>query len=138
MARLVGVPHFLTEESWIEEKEDNTLCRKAKKLDDDGQSLKLAQIQTVLRMQQQFHGHIIWRTANSTNWRGEPLIKLPPLIHIVGILSLTERESNIIKEQAETARAGYVIYFCPVHPLNIICSVISANETGQLQTRVCS
>jgi hypothetical protein len=109
MARLIGVRHFLTEASWIEEKDDNSNYRKAKKLDDGGQSLRLAQIEAVTRMQKQFSGHILRRTANSANWKGDPLIKLPPLKHIIGVLNLTERESNIIQERAEGARARCVV-----------------------------
>ena len=108
MARMIGVPHFRTDASWQEEKDDNTAFRRAKKLDDDGQSLRLAQLSTVLRMQGQFSGHILRRTATSINWKGDPLIKLPPLKHIPGILILTERERNIIQECAESARARYV------------------------------
>jgi hypothetical protein len=109
MARLIGVPHFLTESSWVEEKEDNASFRKARKQDDDGQALRLAQISAVTRMQQQFSGHILRRTANSLNWKGKPLIKLPPLKHIVGVLALTEKENNVIQERAEGARARCVV-----------------------------
>jgi hypothetical protein len=109
MARLIGIPHFRTEESWSEEREDNASFRKAKKQDDDGHSLRLAQIAAVTRMQRQFSGHILRRTANSTNWKGEPLIRLPPLKHIVGILTLTQRESDMMQERAESARARCVL-----------------------------
>jgi hypothetical protein len=105
MARLLGVPHFLTDTSWSEEKDDVASFRKAKKLDDDGQSLRLAQIEAVVRLQRQFAGHILRRTATSVNWKGEPLVKLPPLKHIIGVLKLTDRESKIIQERAEGARA---------------------------------
>ena len=105
MARLLGVPHFLTEASWDEEKGDNALFRKARKADDDGKSLRLAQIDAVSRMRRQISGHILRRTAKSNNWKGEPLIDLPPLKHIIGILKLTTRENNIIQERAEDARA---------------------------------
>ena len=105
MARLIGVRHFLTEASWNEEKDDNTSFRRARKADDDGESLRLAQVQAVLRMQKQLSGHILRRTAHSSDWKGELLIKLPPLKHIVGLLKLTTRENSIIQERAEDARA---------------------------------
>jgi hypothetical protein len=109
MARLIGIPHFRTEASWVEEKDDNSSFRKARKQDDDGQSLRLAQITAVTRMQRQFSGHILRRTANSMNWKGEALVMLPPLKHIVGILTLTPREHGIIQDRAESARARCVV-----------------------------
>jgi TATA-binding protein-associated factor len=105
---MLGVSKFLTEASWGEEKEDSSSIARAKKNDDDGLSLRVTQIAAVKRMQSQFHGHILRRTSNSMDWKGDPLIQLPPYKEIIGLLDLTERETNIIQERAELARARYV------------------------------
>lgn len=125
MARLIGVPYFVSEASLDEEKADNATYRKAKKMDDDGQSLRQAEIAAVIRMQRQFVGHILRRTSDSKNWLGKPLIELPPATHIIGILTLTEREEGIMQERAEAARARLVncchlmacTYLCLQHDL---------------------
>ena len=136
MARLVGVPHFLTEASCDEEKDDNSAFRRAKRNDDDGQSLRITQVAAVKRMQKQFLGHILRRTVNSKDWKEEPLVKLPPYKEIIGVLTLTERETIIIQERAEAARARCVECLPVEIHSHSFFSVVTANETGQLQTRV--
>jgi len=127
MGRLLGVPTFLTQSSWNEEKEDASAIRKAKKADDDGQSLRMVQIPAVRRMQKQFTGHILRRTTDSRNWRDQTLLNLPPHKTIMGVLRLTSRETNIISERAEEAKARFVIMcsFSPSYslasPQRIIC-----------------
>lgn len=105
IGRLIGVPHFLTETACDEEKEDSALFRRAKKMDDDGRSLLSAQVDSVRRMQKQFLGSILRRTTDSINWCGQTLLNLPPHEDIVGILNLTKRETDIINERAEAAKA---------------------------------
>jgi hypothetical protein len=105
MARLAGVPHFKTETAFNEEKEDLANIRRAKKLDDDGLSLRIAQIEIVQRLQKQFTGSILRRTTDSLNWEGKTLLEIPPHKDIIGVLKLTERESNIIQERARAAKA---------------------------------
>jgi hypothetical protein len=104
LARLIGVPHFLTDASVQEEKDDASTIRKAKKLDDDGMALRVAQIEAVRRMQTQFAGHIIRRTTDSKNWKGQTLLDLPPHEDIVGVLTLTDREKRILGERAQAAK----------------------------------
>lgn len=110
MGRLIGVPHFLTEAAIEEEKNDNATARKARKLDDDGLSLRTCQVEAVRRMQKQFCGAVLRRTTDSRNWKGLTLLNLPPHREIMGILTLTERETEIIAERAEVAKERYVLY----------------------------
>jgi hypothetical protein len=42
------------------------------------------------------------------NWKGETLLDIPPYEDIVGILTLTDRESQILQERAEDAKAKCV------------------------------
>lgn len=105
MGRLLGVPYFLTEESINDEKEDNSTFRRVKKFDDDGQELRKAQLTAVRRMQTQFLGHILRRTTTSVSWENKPLILLPDPIEITGVIQLTHRETKIMDERAEEARA---------------------------------
>lgn len=105
MGRLLGVPYFLTEQSIEDEKEDNSTFRRVKKYDDDGQALRKAQLTAVRRMQTQFLEHILRRTTASISWEGKPLISLPDPVEIIGVVTLTERETKIMQERAEEARA---------------------------------
>jgi hypothetical protein len=108
MGRLLGVTHFLTEESIVEDKEYAAIVRRAKKLDDDGITLRTAQIEAVRQMQKGFTGSILRRTPSSIDWQGNVLLTLPPHRDIIGIVTLTPREMAIINERAEAAKARYV------------------------------
>jgi TATA-binding protein-associated factor len=99
------VPYFLTEAAYEEEKEDAAEVRKAKKLDDDGRLVRSVQIQSVRRMHKQFRGSILRRTTDSINWIGRTLLDLPPCKEIVGVLTLTKRETDLLSERAEIAKA---------------------------------
>jgi hypothetical protein len=104
MARLVGVPHFFTELAITEEKDDAAAIRRAKTMEDDGQSLRVAQIEAVRRMQKQFKRSVLRRTTDSRNWEGQTLLDLHPHQDIIGVLELTKREKDIIAERAEAAK----------------------------------
>jgi TATA-binding protein-associated factor len=119
----------------VEEREDASTLRKAKSMDDDGISKKIANIETVRQMKTQFSGHIIRRTPASLDWQGNPLLTLPPHKDVIGILTLTQREIDIINERAKIAKARYVIRF-PEYSILTFLSVISANESGKFLTRV--
>ncbi|KIK51761.1 hypothetical protein GYMLUDRAFT_251819 [Collybiopsis luxurians FD-317 M1] len=119
MARLLGIPHFLSDASVEEARQDSSDLRKAKKLDDDGLSVQKVQITSVRRIQKQFHGHVVRRTTDSKDWKGERLLNLPPHKDIIGILTLTDRESEILVQRAEDAKAN----------------VMSGNDTGKFLTR---
>jgi len=106
MGRLVGVDYFFSEASFTEEKEDLATLRKARKLDDDGVSLLVAQLSIVKRLQPRLVGHFLRRTTASLNWEQSPLLPLPPYVEIAGILKLTERETAIIKARSDAAKAA--------------------------------
>ncbi|KAF9441652.1 hypothetical protein P691DRAFT_683240 [Macrolepiota fuliginosa MF-IS2] len=119
VARLVGIPHFFTEETFIEEKSDAARFRRAKKLDDDGESALAEQVQIVKRLQDHCEGHFLRRTARSHDVDGQVLLELPPYIEIVGTLVLTERETSIMKERSEFAKA----------------TVLSSTDSTKIQTK---
>ncbi|KAF9443968.1 hypothetical protein P691DRAFT_808051 [Macrolepiota fuliginosa MF-IS2] len=106
LARLVGIRHFHDEISFVEEKNDAANIRKAKKLDDDGEAVRAERRQIIGRLQQRCHGHFLRRTTESVNWLGKPLLSLPPCHEIIGVVSLTRRETEIIEERAEAAKAA--------------------------------
>jgi hypothetical protein len=105
MARLAGVPHFFSDDSTQHLKEYLSMARRARKLDDDGLSLRKSQIEAVRGMQKRFDGYLLRRTSDSTNWEGRTLLDLPPHKDITGVLELTDRETSIIQERAEAAKA---------------------------------
>jgi hypothetical protein len=105
MGRLVGVTHFSTEAAFEEEKDDVAALRRAKKLDDDGESLLAEQLQIVKRLQCHLAGHFLRRTTLSLDYKQDVLLPLLPYVEILGILTLTERETAIIQSRAEAAKA---------------------------------
>ncbi|RDB19056.1 Transcription regulatory protein SNF2 [Hypsizygus marmoreus] len=106
MGRLVGIPYFFTEASYIEEKSDAAAVRRAKKLDDDGEALLAEQLRAVKRLQGYCLGHFLRRTTESRDFEGKVLLPLPPYIEILGVLTLTERETKIVQTRAEDAKAA--------------------------------
>lgn len=106
MGRLVGIPHFFTEDAFSQEKDDAASVRRAKKLDDDGETLLSEQVQAVRRLQTHLKGNFLRRTTDSRDNKGQRLLPLPPYKEILGIISLTEREMSIIQKRAEAAKAA--------------------------------
>jgi hypothetical protein len=106
MGRLVGTPYFFTEDSFSQEKEDTASVRRAKKLDDDGESLQAEQVQAVKRLQSHLKGNFLRRTTESLDHDLKPLLPLPPYKEILGTVTLTERETEIIQERAAAAKAA--------------------------------
>ena len=51
MGRLVGKSHFFTEAAFSQEKDDAASVQRAKKPDDDGETLLAEQVQAVKRLQ---------------------------------------------------------------------------------------
>lgn len=109
LARLVGLSHFFTEESFLEEKNDAARLRRAKKLDDDGDTVRAEQVQIVKRLQEHCQGHFLRRTTQSRDAGGQVLLDLPPYEDILGVLTLTKRETTIIQERSESAKAACVM-----------------------------
>ncbi|KAF9442094.1 P-loop containing nucleoside triphosphate hydrolase protein [Macrolepiota fuliginosa MF-IS2] len=105
LERLVGIPHFFDEASYIEEKADASALRKAKKLDDDGETALQTQLGIIRRLRGYCIGHFLRRTTASLNWEGKELLSLPPYEEIIGLINLTERETAIMAERAEAAKA---------------------------------
>lgn len=106
MGRLVGIPHFFTEDAFSQEKEDTAAFRRAKSLDDDGESLLAEQVQAVKRLQGHLKGNFLRRTTESLDNKNNPLLPLPPYQEILGIVTLTERETGIIQDRAAMAKAA--------------------------------
>lgn len=105
MGRLIGIPHFFTAEAYEEEKQD---IRDIRQTAFDPESMKLLQVQIAQRMNETCKGHIIRRTANSLDWKGDPLIALPPCHIIEAYLDLTEREADIINNSLSDLQDEYV------------------------------
>jgi hypothetical protein len=117
MGRLVGLPYFLSEEAFVEEKADSSNIRRAKTeagcdvLEGDptiGCQMVIAQ-----RMQRQFEGRILRRTIDSKNWKGERIIQIPPYEEMMVIVKLTTREMEIITELADSVKERLVVYLFP-------------------------
>ena len=106
MGRLVGMPYFFTEDAVSQEREDTASVRRAKKLDDDGETLLAEQLQAVKRLQTHLKGNFLRRTTKSLDNNLNPLLSIPPYKEILGIVTLTERETDIIQERAAAAKAA--------------------------------
>ncbi|KAF8951749.1 P-loop containing nucleoside triphosphate hydrolase protein, partial [Flammula alnicola] len=113
MGRLTGIPYFLTEAAFHDEKEDMRNLRRARKdlpddydplEENDEDPIKLCQVVIAQRMQQQSQGHILRRTIDSKNWKGKALVPLPPCTTIYGYLDLTAREVTIITANGQSLK----------------------------------
>jgi TATA-binding protein-associated factor len=82
-------------------------------MDDEGELLKIVEIEAVRRMQKHFLGSILRRTTDSRNWLGSGILDVPAHKTILGVLKLTDRETSIINERAEAAKARYTMYSQP-------------------------
>ncbi|KAG7093167.1 hypothetical protein E1B28_006856 [Marasmius oreades] len=113
LARLVGVPHFFTEDSLDQGRQDASDLSRAKKQDSKATeeevlsgllALPKVQVEVVRRMQTQVKPNILRRTTDTRNWAGNSLLNLPPHRDIIGVLNLTARELKIIEERAEASK----------------------------------
>ncbi|KXN82358.1 hypothetical protein AN958_02655, partial [Leucoagaricus sp. SymC.cos] len=105
MGRLVGIPYFFTEPCFTQEKSDTSKLRKARKKDDEGE-ICATWSQSVLRLQGQCGGHFLRRELTSVNPEGKLLLALPDYREIIGLLTLTERETEIMKKHEEAVKAA--------------------------------
>lgn len=109
MGRLIGLPHFLSDDALDEEKSDATAIRKAKDSEANDASGETSQVfevqaQIALRMKNQFNGQIIRRTSSSKDWEGKDLIALPGYDEHLLIVEPTDREMEIISEHADNVK----------------------------------
>lgn len=113
MGRLVGIPHFFTEQARAEEKADAAIIRRAKGDEDIDGAVELdpTVVAIMQRLQHQFERRIIRRTKDSLDWKGEKLIPLPPYEEHLVVLKLTPREMEIISELADKVKERYVLKF---------------------------
>lgn len=88
----------------MEEKDDATVLRRVKKIDDNGANTLREQVKIVRRLQKHCIGHFLRRTTSSLNWEGNVLLRLPEPREIIGLIQLTEREEEIIAERAKAAK----------------------------------
>lgn len=113
MGRLVGIPHFSSNEAHDEEKEDQAEIRKAKKAilgeeptdeSPEKDRLSLIQVSIAMRMAKRFGDRVLRRTVDSKDSEGKSILHLPPFKTVLGVLRLTDREANIILQLAEDAK----------------------------------
>ncbi|KAG5634213.1 hypothetical protein H0H81_002857 [Sphagnurus paluster] len=113
MGRLIGIPHFLSEDALHEERADMTAIQKAKGFEvDDGEGEELRQVQSeiVLRMQKKFQGRIISRKSSSKDSKGEALITLPRYDDVLLVVNPTAREMEIITEHANNTKESAALF----------------------------
>ncbi|KAG6880879.1 hypothetical protein C0993_003896, partial [Termitomyces sp. T159_Od127] len=122
MLRLAGLPHFFTEASFQQEKEDLAAYRRAKKLDDDGEGALAESLAAVKRLQKYAADNFIRRTSKSRDWKGKVLIDLPDYVEIVGVLKLTSKEREALQSRNE-----YITEMC-VRRVPYCESLISLNS----------
>ncbi|EAU80360.1 hypothetical protein CC1G_12776 [Coprinopsis cinerea okayama7 len=108
MGRMVGIPHFFQREAYEEERADANALRRAKlertedfDEEDGDDPVRSLQIVISARLQAKFQGLLIKRAPDSLDFEGKPLIALPPLRVIHGLVKLTERERELIEEVTE-------------------------------------
>jgi hypothetical protein len=122
MGRLTGIPFFLSSAAYQEEKDDVRTLRRAREgkdlpVDDDDDALeendqgnvKGLQVAIAQRMHRQSEGHILRRTVESLDWKGNTLVPLPPCETIHGYLDLTERELKIITANGQSLKDRSVV-----------------------------
>ncbi|RXW12447.1 hypothetical protein EST38_g13407 [Candolleomyces aberdarensis] len=106
MGRLMGIPYFTSEEARDDQTADNADLRRAKiereaepeSFTPDDDPVKIAQVEISKRLAAQFQNRVIRRVATSLDVDGKPLIELPPINVIEGVVHLTERERKILEE----------------------------------------
>lgn len=108
MGRLTGVPYFSSEDAYSNQLSIAAELRRRRQekptnseVSDDECPIRLKQIEVSQFMQGLFEGRIIRRTAESLGPDKKPLIKLPPMTIVYGILNLTPREYEIIDQITE-------------------------------------
>lgn len=105
MGRLVGLPHFLSEDAMSEEKADTTTIRRAKGDTPESQVAEnICQVQIARRMQAQFDNRIIRRTISSLDWEKKALITVPPYEERMMVVKPTLREMEIITDLADRVK----------------------------------
>lgn len=143
MGRLVGLPFFLSEKAYAEEKADTAEIRREKggatddifDLEEDESAME-CQIAIAQRMQHQFEGRILRRTTESVNWRGEKLIPLPPFKEIMIVVKPTQRESEIMQELADRVKERLVLLWYSAHDIQTwLYSVSTSNGVLQIVSR---
>jgi hypothetical protein len=114
MGRLVGISHFTSNEAYQEEKEDQAEIQRSKKavleegnaMDESSEKDKprLIQVSIATRMARKFGDRILRRTVDSKDWEGKSLLHLPPVKTVLGVLRITDRETDIVLRLAEAAK----------------------------------
>jgi hypothetical protein len=113
MGRLVGIPYFSSQNALADQQADAAELRRAKAekqelgTGEQEDPYRLCQVEASHRMQQQFMGRVIRRTVTSRDIHGKPLINLPPLDIVYGVVNLTDRETAIIDMQTEANLDAY-------------------------------
>lgn len=112
--RLSGIPHFFTEDSLEEEKDNSGAIHRAKQHQreefaaaeslDAADHVRAAQITAVLRMQERFNGRIIRQTIDSKEWQGFQILNLLLYKTINAIVRLMEHEMKVIMELVQHAK----------------------------------
>lgn len=116
MGRLVGIPHFMSTQAWHEQLSDTNNLRRARQdredsaeaIPPDQDPVRSLQVTISERMQSKFEGRVIRRTAQSLDADGTPLITLPPLSIIHGVLKLSQRELEILESITLESLSEYV------------------------------
>lgn len=96
---MVGIGFFRTLEHYEEVTDDSAQIRKCKQDgSDENGSIREILSQASLRLQGQFGGCFIRRTADSKDNNGNSLLTLPPCSVVDIILKLTERELEFVED----------------------------------------
>lgn len=99
MGRLVGIRFFETIEHHEEVTDDGAQLRKCKQdSSDNNNAIREILTMAILRVQGQFDGRFIRRTATSLDNKGEALISLPPCTVVDLVLKLSERELQFVDD----------------------------------------
>jgi len=113
MGRLIGLPHFHSQQAFEEEKQDAVDLRRARSelpndyeplSADENDSIKACQIKIAERMQQQFEKRVIRRSIDSVDWKKDALNPLPPCHTITVPLDLSAWETEIIEYLTEQVK----------------------------------
>ncbi|KAF9534095.1 hypothetical protein CPB83DRAFT_757111, partial [Crepidotus variabilis] len=108
MGRMVGLPHFLSDQAWLEEKQDQADLRAARReIPDDYNPLVIGEaddpvteVQNKIaeRLRTQFEGRVVRRTVASLNWN------LPPIQKVIAPISPRPWEAKTLSILGERVK----------------------------------
>ncbi|KAG6828129.1 hypothetical protein H0H87_002811 [Tephrocybe sp. NHM501043] len=98
MFHYAGTANFFTVEAEEDEQSNKNALKRAKNVDDNGDTLHQEQNCAVRQLQIYRKCSFLQQTTKSLDWEGNVLVPLPDYEEILGIIKLTETELMHLKD----------------------------------------